>query len=167
MRTILAFVFATILLVGCGPKETSNPFIETIETIDSTTLQEMISQRNGALLFVNVWATWCVPCKEEFPDLIRLVKKYKSQNVEFVGISADYPDEIETRVKPFLRAFDLNFKIYVQDFENDEEFINLLNREWSGALPATFIYDQNGIQRAFLLGKKSMEEFEQELIKLL
>ena len=64
--------------------------------------------------------------------------------MEIVGISADYPDEIETRIKPFLAKSKSNFRVFVQNFSKQEDLINRLNKNWGGAIPATFIYDASG-----------------------
>ncbi len=86
--------------------------------------------------------------------------------MKFVGLSVDYPDEIESKIIPFLKNNPVNFKIYVQDFKDEENLIKFLNKDWSGAIPATFIFDKNGIQKAFLLGINSYNDFKQELEKV-
>jgi thiol-disulfide isomerase/thioredoxin len=129
-------------------------------------LDDLIMNRNGKVLLINVWATWCIPCREEFPDLVRLAEKYQGRNLEVIGISADYPDEIASKITPFIESEKVNFPIYVQDFDKEENFINYLNRDWSGALPATFIYDKSGAQQKFLLGKQSFQEFQQAVEEL-
>ena len=78
-----------------------------------------------------------------------------------IAISADYPDEIQTKILPFLKQFKLNFPVYVQDFPKPDQFIDTMNSKWNGALPATFIYDKSGQQKNFLIGKRSLKEFKQ------
>ncbi len=75
-----------------------------------------------------------------------------------MGISADYPDEIESKIIPFLREQKVNFKNYVNAFDDPNELIDFLNPDWNGALPATFIFDEEGKQKVFLEGKQSYEE---------
>jgi thiol-disulfide isomerase/thioredoxin len=130
-------------------------------------LDELIRNRNGKVLLINVWATWCIPCREEFPDLVKLAEKYQERNLEIIGISADYPDEIVTKIRPFIESEQVNFPIYVQNFDKQENFINYFNEDWMGALPATFIYDTSGTQQVFLLGKRSYKEFRQTVEKFL
>jgi thiol-disulfide isomerase/thioredoxin len=123
----------------------------------------LIDKYHGKILFINLWATWCVPCKEEFPDLVRLKEYYKDADVAIIGISVDFPDEIDTKVKPFLYSQNVNFPNFIQDFKEPEDLINLLNKNWRGAVPTTFIYDQEGHQQKFLLGKHTFEEFKSEI----
>jgi len=131
----------------------------TVYLLDQPGFQQLIGQRNGRILFINVWATWCIPCREEFPDLVQLAEKYQDRKVDIVAISADYPDEIDSKIIPFLQSQQINFPVYVQNFDAQEDFINFLNLNWSGALPASFIYNANGEQKLFLLGKQNYEAF--------
>jgi thiol-disulfide isomerase/thioredoxin len=134
-------------------------------TIDS--LENLLKVRNGKVLFLNVWATWCIPCREEFPDIVKLFRKYKKDKIDFVGISADFPDEIESKVIPFLQDQKVDFPIYVQNFEHQEDLINRLNPEWSGALPATLLYNDRGELIKFMLGKQSYQQFKEVIDTLL
>jgi len=139
-----------------------------VSLLDADGFQNLKKRNEGKILFINTWATWCIPCKEEFPDLVRLKEYYNDSDVVFVGISVDFPDEVDTKVKPFLYSQKINFQNYVQNFKQPENLINLLNEKWRGAVPATFIYDKKGDQKAFLLGKRSFEEFKAaiEIVRL-
>ena len=87
----------------------------SIGLIDQKGLNTLIRERHGKPLLLNIWATWCQPCIEEFPDLIKLAQT--DSLVEVVGISVDYPDEIHSRVTPFLEKLKVPFKIYIAKFE--------------------------------------------------
>ena len=134
-----------------------------VEKIDQAKLQKLIKERKGKILFVNLWATWCVPCRDEFSSIVKFVNENK--DVEFVGISVDFPDEVESKIIPFLKTNKANFVNYVNGIEGDEELINALDKKWNGALPATFIFDKNGKKISFLEGRKSYEEFKREIEK--
>lgn len=130
-------------------------------------LDQVLASHKGKVLLVNVWATWCKPCKEEFPDLVKLAAHYKdNDDVAIITISADYPDEIESRIVPFLEKVGaFNLPVYVQDFKKQADFINRLNPKWRGALPATFIYDKDGKQQVFMLGKEDFDTFKKQIEK--
>lgn len=159
MKKILALLISIFFVIGFNL--IGNDIL--IDKIDKPKLQKLIKERKGKILFLNVWATWCVPCREEFPSIVKLSNEFK--DVEFVGISVDFPEEIETKIKPFLKRNNANFQNYVNSFSNDEELINTLNEKWSGAIPATFIYDKKGKQIYFIEGKKSYGEFKKYLEK--
>lgn len=130
-----------------------------IKIISSSDLKMILEDGKGSIMLLNVWATWCIPCREEFPDLAKLAKKYSDQ-VQFITISADEISDLDSKVIPFLKEQNMAAKNYLLKVADPEEFINTLNKDWSGAIPATFIYDKKGIQKEILIGKQSYEEFE-------
>jgi len=158
--------FAFLFLSACSDQsgqndqESSKTVSTKIETIDKAGFNRLIQHRNGQILLVNVWATWCVPCRDEFPDLVKIARHYKNENIEVIGISADYPDEIESKIKPFLKSQNAGFTNYVKNFEDDGDFINSVNPEWSGALPATFVYDAKGVLQESHFGQINYEGFQ-------
>lgn len=96
-------------------------------------------------LLVNFWATWCPPCREEFPDLVRLRKKYAADKLDFVLVSLDDPSDIDTAVPAFLAEVRANaFPAYLLHAKDDGAAINLVDPTWGGELPATFLYDRTG-----------------------
>lgn len=153
---------AFLAFSGCGGESSSRSEI-AVETINERGYEKLVRERNGKILLVNVWATWCVPCVQEFPDLVRLANEYRDSNVEIVGISADFPDEVDSKIVPFLKRQKAGFKNYVRDFSSDEAFINQVNPDWSGALPATIIYGSDGEQKTFLLGMSDYETFRDKI----
>jgi thiol-disulfide isomerase/thioredoxin len=138
----------------------------TVLPIDKKGLKTLIEERNGKVLLLNIWATWCAPCVAEFPDLVKLSRAYDTSQVEVVAISADYPDEIDSKILPFLHKMDVPFRVYVAQFEHQEDFINAVNPTWSGALPASLTYDVHGKQRLFHVGQMAFDEFKQEVDKI-
>lgn len=138
-----------------------------VETLAEDDFNRLLKNQKGRVVLLNVWATWCKPCREEFPDLVRLQEYYRDKDVRVITISADYPDEIESKILPFLKKFEkINFPVYVQNFKKADLFINRLHEDWNGALPATFIYDKTGKQRAFFIGKKDLKGFKTEIEKI-
>lgn len=134
-----------------------------VEEINKSGLTKLLKERKGRVLFLNMWATWCVPCREEFPSIVKLAEEYKNKPVDFSGISIDFPEETESKIIPFLKSQKVNFTSFVNGFQHDEDLINMLDAKWSGALPATFIFDKKGKKLVFLEGKKSYEEFKKQL----
>jgi len=156
----LILLFFVLLLFGFVP-QSSNKI--NVEKIDKTKLHKLIKERKGKVLFVNLWATWCVPCREEFSSIVKLVNENK--DVDFVGISVDLPDEVESKIIPFLKTNKANFVNYVNGIEGDEELISALDKKWDGSLPATFVFDKSGKKISFLEGKKTYDEFKKEIEK--
>jgi len=99
----------------------------------------------GRPLLINFWATWCVPCREEFPDLVKLRAAYPADKLGFALISLDDPSDIAGSVPAFLaemRATD--FASYLLNADDSDAAINLIDPTWHGELPATFLFDRQG-----------------------
>jgi len=137
-----------------------------VEPINQAGLQKLIGERKGKILLLNIWATWCAPCVAEFPDLAKLSQTSDTSATEVVAISADYPDEVDSKIIPFLKKLNIPFRVYVAQFAHQEDFINAVNRSWSGALPATLIYDSHGKERFFHVGQQSFDDFKHEVDKI-
>ena len=167
MRTLkVASLILFFSIINYG--QTSQPIRKNFEVSEITLneLNDIIKNREGKVLLINIWATWCVPCKEEFPDLIKISDKYNEQ-IELIGISIDFPDEVESKIIPFLNKLKPNFINFVNVESDAEKFINNLNPKWSGAIPATFFYDLEGKQFLFYEGKMSFEEIENNALKMI
>lgn len=95
-------------------------------------------------LLVNFWATWCDPCREEFPDLVKIDNDYRSKGLDFIAISLDDPPDIKTIVPNFLREMQATMPTYLLNVSDPEPAILSVDKGWSGALPATFLYDAEG-----------------------
>ena len=167
--------FFSVIILALGPllthcsasKDSSaSEYPYSVDPLTEEGAAKLIQERNGKILLLNVWATWCVPCKEEFPDLVKLADFYQGRDLEIVGLSVDYADEVESKILPFLRKYHANFKVYVKHFGSDEAFINSLGQEWNGGVPATFIFDASGRKRSYILGKRNFDFFKQEIEKI-
>jgi thiol-disulfide isomerase/thioredoxin len=138
----------------------------TIDLIDEAGLHKLVHERHGKILLLNIWATWCLPCVEEFPDLIKLYSSQGTDTLEIIGISVDDPDDAITKVVPFLEKHTVPFKVYLAHFVKQDDFINSLDRTWNGAVPATFMYDTLGNQRFLMIGQRSFDQFKQKVEQL-
>jgi thiol-disulfide isomerase/thioredoxin len=96
-------------------------------------------------LLVNFWATWCAPCREEFPDLVKIRGRYAADQIDFALVSLDDPSDIGTAVPDFLAESGASaLPAYLLNSEDDNAAINLVDPQWGGELPATFLYDRSG-----------------------
>ncbi|MCS6816948.1 MAG: TlpA family protein disulfide reductase [Blastocatellia bacterium] len=126
------------------------------------TAQELLTRvRDGKarVTVVNLWATFCQPCVEEFPDLVRLEKAYRNQGVRVFFVSADFDSDLPA-VRRFLQKHGVTYPTFLKAQDDDNAFITTLHPDWSGALPATFIYDAQGRLRHFHEGKGDFALFE-------
>ncbi len=135
--------------------------------IDEKTYSKLLAQTKGKVKLVNFWATWCQPCVTEFPGILKLREKYQARGLEVIFVSADLVDDKNGPVTEFLRKHNVDFITYILDAKDTDGFINAVSDKWSGALPATFIYDQKGHLVSSLFGKKDFQEFEKMILPLI
>lgn len=128
-------------------------------------LLQIIAASDSSAVLMNVWATWCIPCREEFPDLLQVFRDYRDRGLRLVLVSGDHRSQL-SEVVSFLEEHGVDFPTYIKEGK-DMEFIDGLNPEWSGALPATFVYDGEGGLRSFWEGKASYETFEARVLEVL
>ena len=137
-----------------------------VKIINTSDIQKILVNEKGSAVLINVWATWCEPCREEFPDLVKLANAYENR-IHFIGISVDDASDISNKVIPFLESQNARFTNYLLKIREPEDFINLLDKNWSGAVPATFIYNKTGKQREVLIGKQNYSAFETAIKKVI
>lgn len=119
-------------------------------------------QKGKKAVLLNVWATWCGPCREEFPYLMELKRKYDNE-FELILVSGDF-EEARAEAIVFLEEHGVNFTTYFKQ-EPDHSFINKLSDNWTGALPFTVIVGVNGEVTAQWEDKADFSTFEKELLK--
>ena len=126
-----------------------------VERVTAAGLQRVVRAAAGRVVLVNVWATWCEPCRQEFPDLLKLRRALAGRGLDLVLVSADFASRLP-QVRSFLAAQGVEFTTYLKD-ESDTAFIDGLDPAWSGSLPATLVYDRSGTLREFWEGPATYE----------
>jgi thiol-disulfide isomerase/thioredoxin len=146
MSTIAALVLAASAVLPSHPAPLPSP-------AEAEAILAEVKRPGAAAVLVNVWATWCSPCTEEFPDLLHVARDLAPKGLRLVLVSVDFPgSEAETR--SFLTSQGVDFPTFVRAGK-DETFVDGLERQWSGAIPATFLYDGGGRLVRFWEGKAS------------
>lgn len=104
----------------------------------------MIKRDGTRPLLVNFWATWCDPCRDEFPDLVKIDGDYRTRGLDFIAITLDDLKDIKTEVPKFLRLMRAKMPVYLLNVVDPEPAINAVDPRWGGSLPATFLYNAKG-----------------------
>ncbi len=124
-----------------------------------------IRKPGASAVLVNVWATWCAPCREEFPDLLHVARDLAPKGLRLVLVSVDFPGA-EAEAASFLTSEGVDFPTFLRTGK-DEAFVDGLEPQWSGAIPATFLYDANGKLVRFWEGKASYPVIKKRALKAL
>lgn len=124
-----------------------------------------VKSSGAKVTVVNVWATWCIPCREEFPDLVRLGRAYDAKGVKMLFVSSDFASDTRP-AKEFLAEQGVDDRTYLKA-QKDEAFIDGLDPAWSGALPATFVFDATGRLRHSFTNAVTYEALERQIQPLL
>ena len=135
----------------------------------SAILAEVRAARAPAVL-INVWATWCDPCREEMPDLLRFYRAHRGAGLRLVLLAADDDDArdaidkllADAAAKAGLTA-PLDATVYLKR-DDDMTLIDGLDPRWGGALPATFLFDREGRRVQSWLAPVTYDELERTVV---
>lgn len=168
INKIIGLVLLVALIGGCSQKEPEQlksifAGIQDVQLIKAAEINPMVKAFAGEkAVLMNIWATWCVPCVEEFPYLVRLQKEFPDE-LQVIFISADFPEELE-RINQFLTQNEVGWQTYLKD-DRDEPFIDAVWTEWSGALPATVVYNKDGTQLTAFERPANYDEFRELVLQ--
>ena len=104
-------------------------------------LENYIKPQNDTIYIVNFWATWCKPCIEELPYFEKINEEYGSKNVKVILVSMDMSKQVLSRLIPFLEKNKIKSEVVLLNDVDADAWINKVDPSWSGALPATLIYN--------------------------
>ncbi|MCF8378333.1 MAG: TlpA family protein disulfide reductase [Bacteroidales bacterium] len=153
MKGILVFAaLISVFITTCSTNYRNDKVVQ----MDFSALKPLLSKNNDTVYIINFWATWCKPCVDELPDFEKINHDFASQKVRVLLVSLDFPDKLDKLIVPFIAKNNIQSEVIHLTDVNGNEWINKVNPEWSGAIPATLIY--KGKSRFFHEGKLSYEQ---------
>jgi peroxiredoxin len=114
-----------------------------LERITPDALKALRENPSGKTMLVNFWATWCAPCKDEFPDLQKTWRMYRNRPFQLVTVSINYPDE-EKGVRRFLESQHASSRNMLSDTMDPYELMRAFDPEWNGSVPFSMIIGPDG-----------------------
>ena len=168
LRNRLAFGTAAVLALAAGiglalfdraPADTTA--LLALSLPDSAGQPQPLAQWHGKVLVVNFWATWCAPCREEMPDLVRAQNEYGAKGLQIVGIAVDNAD----KVQQFAKEIGLNYPALIGGYSAMDLSKDLGNS--LVALPFTLVLDRRGKVVYTHLGPVKPDKFRDVITKLL
>jgi peroxiredoxin len=153
----LGILLAVTLAVACSSSEKHGPVVDGpapaygAATLDGDTVS--LASMKGEVVLLNLWATWCAPCRHETPFLESLYKERSGQGLEIVGVSMDTGDARD-QVKSFIQEYGVTYRILVDPQMRAMDTFQVLG------LPATFLIDRDGVLRWMRFGPVSESDNE-------
>ena len=166
MKKIVLSLFI-ITLVSCKSdhKQAEKKSELEVKSYTYKTLEPILNRQDNKTYIINFWATWCKPCVEELPVFEKIGELYKNKNVEVILVSLDFPNQLETRLIPFIKKHKLRSKVILMTDTDQNTWIPKISEKWSGAIPATLIYNKNS--REFYEQSFTIDLLQKELNKFI
>lgn len=164
-RGSLLFILLWTSIGAAGPTTTRAQQLPVMTPVTAQRLLADLRHGGARVTVVNFWATWCIPCREEFPGYVRLGREFEADGVEVVFVSTDYPEDVP-EARHFLSEQGVTEPSYLK-VGRDEDFVRAIHDGWSGALPATALIGPNGGLVDFWEGKTSYEDLKSRVLTLL
>ena len=120
----------------------------TAQTLDSIPREKSLDAYKGDVVLINIWATWCLPCRVEMPSIEQLYRDLAPKGLKVIAVSADDPGT-EKQIRDFVKQYGLTFEI-LHDPKGQEGEVSKLY-ETTG-YPETVIVGRDGIIRKRLIG---------------
>jgi thiol-disulfide isomerase/thioredoxin len=135
--------------------------------VDQASYPKVIAAHHGKVVLANFWATWCVPCRKEMPQLIQLSRKLAARGFDLLMISADEAEQQAAALK-LLQDNRAEGGTYLLKTADNDKIYPLVDAKWSnGQLPALFLYDRSGKKVRSFFGETSIQDLEAAVTKLL
>jgi len=168
MRIQICFVSLVLLAATAlaAPQVSKTVAPRDPEMIDVQAYQKMIEQYRGKPLLVTFWATWCEPCRDEYPMLNELAKQYAPQGLKVVGVSMDDDGDL-ILMRRFLARYKPVFPNYRKKAGGEELFRQRVLPGWNGTLPVSVFYGRDGRQVGHVIGEGTRDTYEAAIRTLL
>ncbi|HTB92435.1 MAG TPA: TlpA disulfide reductase family protein [Candidatus Sulfotelmatobacter sp.] len=163
----LRYVLAVLLVAASlGLATAQTPAPKDPELIDTQGYQKLLQQYKGKPLLVTFWATWCEPCRDEYPMLNELAKQYAPQGLKVVGVSLDQDGDL-ILMRRFLARYKPVFPNYRKKKGEEDAFVQMVIPGWNGSIPASVFYGKDGQQVGHLVGAGDHDTYEAAIKTLL
>lgn len=135
--------------------------------IDLDGYDKILATYEGKPLVVTFWATWCEPCRDEYPMLVALAKEYAPKGLAVYGVSFDNNADMHL-VRDFLAKNRPGFPNYRQNPNIDiDAFYRGVNPQWTGTMPETIFYGRDGRILIHYEGERTRDDFVKAIQQVL
>ncbi|WP_028297134.1 TlpA family protein disulfide reductase [Olivibacter sitiensis] len=160
MKQVLGFMMLAFLTSAYIDRPSKAVHLSTLDELETR-----LSQGGDTIFVVNFWATWCGPCVKEMPYFEQLVSD-KSANlspIKLLFVSLDSPKKPQV-VEKFVADKKIRNEVLILNETDQQEYIDRISEEWSGAIPATLLVQKSKNKRKFHEQEFTLEQLEQSLL---
>jgi thiol-disulfide isomerase/thioredoxin len=161
LKLTMRYLFTLFLLI-----KLLSATAQQAETIKLGQLQALIQDKSDHIKVINFWATWCAPCIKELPLFEKLGQERRDVKVTLVSLDLDLDPNPE-KVHKFVARKKLQSQVLILDERDPNSWINQIDKNWSGALPATIIINGKTGQRKFVEKELHEGDLEKLIAELL
>ncbi len=111
--------------------------------------EKYLHPKSDTIYIINFWATWCKPCVEELPVFEKMHQEYLNKKVKVLLVSLDFKSQFEKKVVPFVKKNELKSTVILLDTQGDNQFIDKVNPQWQGTIPATAVIQSSSKTNLF------------------
>jgi len=115
----------------------------TLSEVDLNEVKRLMDNESDQLRLVNLWATWCAPCRLEYPDFVIIQRMFGARDFEFISLSADKLEK-KDRALEFLKSKSSSLRNYISKEDDKYALIEAVDPDWNGALPYTALLEPGG-----------------------
>ena len=143
--------------VSAAPVKVDYP-APSLSLTDLEGVTRSLSDYRGQVLLVNMWATWCPPCREEMPTLESFYRDHRDRGFVIIGVN---DGDLAIDVRDFVNAYGLTFPVWLDPSYLSESAFNTMN------LPSSFVIDRQGQVRLQWVGGIDREKLEQYVVPII
>ena len=137
----------------------AQPAPVTVAAGDLAAIRAAVAAPGARAVLVNLWATWCDSCRDELPAILQFARAHRADGVRVILVSADDEDQRDQVAAFLTRAGATDVQAFIKHGD-DNAFINGLDPKWTGALPASILYDSHGAKKRFWPGPVKVGDLE-------
>ena len=162
MRFYLKLLMILLLSLIFSCSDQTN---DSIEVVDFDSFYSKIDLSSDDTYVINFWATWCSPCVKELPYFEIVNREFSEKNVKVLLVSLDFPSQIESKLKPYLKKNKIKSNVILLDDSKMNKWVPRVSEKWDGGIPATLIVNSSNYN--FYPNPFEKEELVSEIQKVI
>lgn len=137
---------------------TSDAEVPPTRAVTPEQLATELAAHRGQVILLNAWATWCVPCRKEIPELIALAQELREQGLVLLGLSIDEPHALAL-VEDFRQRYFGEFRTFLRSGTDLDRAVSVVDPAWNEVVPTTWVIGRDGRVVERIQGQKALADF--------